>query len=223
MKAYKFLRTGGVARFSGYTWGPTRPGPRPVVACRSGFHACRVGDLPYWLDDELWVVELAGTVEHLDFGVAAEEAWLVERLAAWPDPVAGRLVTACVERVCDRTAHELDAAGRAEEAEQVRTLSTASGDLAALAEAARAMAAALPADVARRAVHLLEYAGDAATYGAPSPARPWGEPVVVAYVAAYAAGRATPSPGEHHGPGVTLAEAERRWQARWLAGALGVS
>ena len=45
------------------------PGPRPGAwiegdpnACISGVHACATADLPYWLCDELWEVELAGEV-----------------------------------------------------------------------------------------------------------------------------------------------------------------
>lgn len=222
MKAYKFLTAGGVARFSGHPWATTPPGRRPVIPCRSGFHACRLRDLPYWIDDELWVVRLGGTIEELDFGVLAEEGWLVERVDRWPNPVAGELERACVDRVRGRAVRELTSAGRDEEAERLRALSTAPEDLAAFAQAATEVAGALPAGAPAPAVHLVRYAGDAAAQAAASPDHPFGQPAIVAYVAAYAAGRATPSAGEHYGPGVTMAEAERSWQARWLGDRLGL-
>ena len=62
MKAYKFLRAGRVGAFSGEAW--PEDGiievDGPLEECRNGVHACRADDLPYWLDDELWEVELDG-------------------------------------------------------------------------------------------------------------------------------------------------------------------
>lgn len=209
-----------MARFSGHRWGTTRPRGQPLLACSSGFHACRLRDVPYWLDDELWVVWLGGTVEQLDFAVVAEEGWLVERVNRWPDPVAGELGTVCVARVRERAVRELTSVGLDEAAARLQALSTGRDDLVAFTGTANELAGALPLSVPARAVHLVRYAADAAAYASTSPDHPFGQPAIVAYVAAYAAGRATPSPDEHYGPGVTLAEAERSWQARWLADAL---
>ena len=222
MNAYKFLATGAVARFSRYRWTPDMHRPEPLVPCRSGFHACRVRDLPYWIDDELWIVGLAGRVEELDFSVVAEEAWLVERIEAWPDPMARQFAAACVERVRRRAAGELGLAGEAGAGERLPPSPATVAELKAVSQAAGSIAEELFDRIPARAVHLLQYTRDAADYAAPSPGKPSGVPAAVAYIAAFAAGRATPSPEEHYGPGVTLAQAERSWQANWLAGALGL-
>ena len=68
MIAYKFLRRDGTGAFTRYPWplpGPDAPGSwvqAPVIACRSGIHACRLRDLPLWLGRELYEVELDGQI-----------------------------------------------------------------------------------------------------------------------------------------------------------------
>ena len=66
MIGYKFLGTGGVAPFSSFAWPTGSPGPwveaEPHM-CASGIHACRAGDLPFWINAELWEIELDGAVE----------------------------------------------------------------------------------------------------------------------------------------------------------------
>src|SRR5437660_664030 len=62
MIAYKFLRAGRIGPFSRFAW------PEPGVwvrasasdRCRRGIHACRMRDLPWWLGQELWEIELDG-------------------------------------------------------------------------------------------------------------------------------------------------------------------
>lgn len=101
MNAYKFLQAGSVGRFSGRAW----PAPFAWVSaesgidlCRSGVHACRPGDLSYWLDDELWRVELAGEVTEAEHIVVASRARLLERVADWNPSTAQRFAFACAER-----------------------------------------------------------------------------------------------------------------------------
>ncbi len=81
MIAYKFLQAGRVAPFSGVTWPEdgvyVDATEGPLAACRNGVHGCRVRDLPYWLDDELWEIELDGEV-------VEDELKLVARRAAGP-------------------------------------------------------------------------------------------------------------------------------------------
>ena len=68
MIAYKFLRAGRVAPFSRVAWpAPMSDAPAAWLqavsgerACEGRVHACRVEDLPEWLDAELWRVELDG-------------------------------------------------------------------------------------------------------------------------------------------------------------------
>ena len=64
---YKFLRRGSVGPFSGRVWriGEWVAAEGRLEACRNGVHVCRPGDLPYWLADELWQVEVEGEqIEH---------------------------------------------------------------------------------------------------------------------------------------------------------------
>jgi hypothetical protein len=80
--AYKFLDEGRVAPFARVSW--PEPGEwlesEAVELCVSGVHACRVGDLPYWLRPELWEVELEGDVVEGERLVAARRGRLVRRV-----------------------------------------------------------------------------------------------------------------------------------------------
>ena len=70
--AYKFLGPDRVGRFSGFRWPEAGQWVKAAVdpaLCRSGIHACRTEDLPWWLDQELWLIELQGVTqieEHMD-------------------------------------------------------------------------------------------------------------------------------------------------------------
>jgi hypothetical protein len=83
--AYKFLREGRVAPFSGVPW--PEPGEwleaETVELCRSGVHACRASALPYWLRPELWEVELDGDLLEGELTVVAPRGRLVRRIEAW--------------------------------------------------------------------------------------------------------------------------------------------
>ena len=84
MIAYKFLRAGSVGPFTGFRW---KPGRRvetdDAFVCERGVHACRVDDLPFWVNDELWEIELGGEVVESDFKVVAPRGMLVRRVEAW--------------------------------------------------------------------------------------------------------------------------------------------
>ena len=60
MIAWKFLGAARVGLYSGFSWplGEWVEVSPPLVPSRRGVHACRVGDLPHWIDDELWTIEL---------------------------------------------------------------------------------------------------------------------------------------------------------------------
>ena len=67
MIAYKFLRADGTGMFTRYAWPLPRDGAGAWVEtepdpCRSGIHACRLGDLPYWAGRVLYEIELDGEV-----------------------------------------------------------------------------------------------------------------------------------------------------------------
>jgi hypothetical protein len=61
-RLYKFLRRGSIAPFSRHVWriGEWVSAEGKLDACTNGVHLCRQADLPYWLADELWEVEVAG-------------------------------------------------------------------------------------------------------------------------------------------------------------------
>jgi hypothetical protein len=106
--AWKFTREGAVGPFSGVPW--PEPGTwlhadgDAVVPCRSAVHACGLEDLPLWLDDELWLVDLRGPVLRSHGKLAATAGRLVERVDAWNADTAAEYADACVERAAARVA-----------------------------------------------------------------------------------------------------------------------
>ena len=86
MNAYKFLEDGAVSPFAGFRW-PVGDWVEAASAnvCRLGIHACRVGDLPFWLGPELWEVELAGDVVAHERKVVAPRGRLVRRIEQWDE------------------------------------------------------------------------------------------------------------------------------------------
>jgi hypothetical protein len=103
VNAYKFLAAGAVAPFTGYQW---RPGEWVEAAtadpCRQGVHACRTRDLPIWLDDELWEVELDGAVVEQERKLVAERGRLARRIEAWTPDLAHEFGRACARRTRER-------------------------------------------------------------------------------------------------------------------------
>lgn len=85
MIAWKFLRRGRVAPFTGFAWVPGA-----WVSGRAthgaGVHACRVAHLPYWVDDELWRIELGEPVVERATQLEGARGRLVEAVAAWDPP-----------------------------------------------------------------------------------------------------------------------------------------
>jgi hypothetical protein len=81
---YKVLDTGAVAPFTRFAW---REGEwvdaAAVEPCRSGIHACRSRDLPFWLGAELWEIELDGEVIEQGRKVVAGRGRLVRRIREW--------------------------------------------------------------------------------------------------------------------------------------------
>lgn len=86
MIVYKFLSGGAVGPFSGFRW-PTptsgAPGAWVEAGPGDGVHACRPSDLPYWIDEELWVAELSGAVQVTHHQVVAPRGRLLARVEAW--------------------------------------------------------------------------------------------------------------------------------------------
>jgi hypothetical protein len=147
VRAYKFLCPGGVGPFSRYAWPLPRNG-RPgawvisgggTVLCHSGIHACRVADLPWWLQAELWEAELDGEVAAGRHKVTAPRARLVRRVDAWDAACSRRFGDACALRAHDHAARAA-AAGAAPEA--ARIASAMAGDAATRARTGAAIVAA---------------------------------------------------------------------------------
>jgi hypothetical protein len=208
MNAYKFFESGRVAPFSHLVW-PLDEWVQiegPVEACRRGVHACRAGDLSYWIADELWVVELGGEVVHDERKLVAERGRLVRPVATWDDDARREYAGACARRVAHHAADELREAGLDEVAEALQ-----SAELAAIPDAAAAAADAAYEAGRPNAAVLAELASDAArSVGAVPPA-------MVGYIAAHAADSRRPAGEEDP------FAAERDVQASWLVDRLGLS
>jgi hypothetical protein len=192
-RLYKFLRRGRIARFSGLVW-PLDEWVKveaPLVPCVNGIHVCRPADLPYWLSDELWEVEVAGEPIPAAQKLVVERARLRARVERWPT-IARAFATDCARRAQELAVRELERLGQpeADELAACRNLP----ELKAVAE--RALRRRRP-DRPVAAAEFIGFAVDAAEYAsgrATTAAR------YVSYVAAHAAEKATPErrlkPGE---------------------------
>jgi hypothetical protein len=101
MIAYKFLRRGSVSPFAQHPWprdGSWVQSRDPARTCDGAVHACAVGDLPLWMDAELWRVELDDIVDTAHDKIAARRGRLVERIDAWTPELAADYAAACAER-----------------------------------------------------------------------------------------------------------------------------
>jgi hypothetical protein len=212
VQAWKFLDRRCSTVFSAFEWTPPAggdPGPwveaaGPVDGCRTGVHACRVADLPWWLSDQLFEIELDGAVFELDRKLVAPRGRLVRRVDAWADGGAKALAEASGWRARELAVWALRRGGRDAEAERLSTIAT----LADLEAEGAAVAAALAGEPA--VVVAVGLAADGAHYALV------GEPEQAPFVAACAAGHAGRIAG---GDGAyrPAFEEERRAQAAWLA------
>ena len=132
--AFKFLRAGGIAPFTGFHWtrGTWVSAP-PGGGEGTGVHACRIADLPFWVDDELWRIELDGETFARRTQVEAQRGRLLERVGGW-DPRA-------FADVCAQRAREYAARARNAELDEYARLASRgiagnSGFMAAVAAVA---------------------------------------------------------------------------------------
>ncbi|MGH8974776.1 MAG: hypothetical protein ACRD0C_16435 [Acidimicrobiia bacterium] len=106
VRAYKFTKPGGVGPFSRFSW-PLPAGDRPgqwvdaggAAPCRAGLHACRAGQLPYWIREELWLVELDGDIVESGGKLVASRGRLVEPVAAWTAGGGAAFASDCARQV----------------------------------------------------------------------------------------------------------------------------
>jgi len=195
MIAYKFLRTGRIGPFSALQW--PEPGvwvhaPRNLTACKRGVHACRPSDLPWWLADELWEIELDGQVQVDEHKIVAPAGRLRARIEGWTSACAQEYADACAWRAHERAVQALSRAGHRHEARQLGTCATLDDVLVAARQLAE--------DIPDTRINLT-IAGDGAVRALT------GAPPTSAYVAAHAAMRLDGAAGY---------AAERAWQSDWL-------
>lgn len=213
MTWYKFLSAGATGPFSHYRWPPPHDGQGPgewVVArgpldpCRAGLHLCRPADLPLWMLEELYTVEVDGPVLEYDDFLLARRARLLRRVDPWGRDCASSFSRRCVERVRDLTAATALHAGDGRAADQLLERDTEEGllDLTQMLLNSGRVPGPLPG-----------YLQDAIRFSAATRSeRRWAaHAATVAFVAATAA-RAAAGPGESE---VAAAE-ERSRQAGWL-------
>jgi hypothetical protein len=103
VKAYKFLTAEGRGVFTGFAWPLPNGGPgawveAEVQLCRSGVHACRRGDVSYWLAPALYEIELDGVVVGTGMKVVAPRGRLVRRIDAWNDALREEYSQMCIAR-----------------------------------------------------------------------------------------------------------------------------
>jgi hypothetical protein len=201
MIAYKFLRSARVGPFSGFQW--PEPGvwvhaPRDLMTCMRGIHACRPSDLPWWLADELWEIELDGHVESDEHKVIAPAGRLRSQVEEWTPMCAQAYADACAWRARERAVQALTHAGYRHEARQLAACPTLDDALAATRKLAR--------EIPETRI-ILTIAGDGAVRALT------GAPPTSAYIAAHAAMRLDGAAGY---------AAERAWQSRWLVERLGL-
>jgi hypothetical protein len=195
MIAYKFLQPGRTGPFSGYTW----PAPGvwvhadgDMVGCGCGIHACRIRDLPWWLADELWEIELNGRVQVDEHKIFAPAGRLRSQIEGWTPACAQEYADACAWRAHERAVQALARAGHASTAGEL----AACGTLDDVLLRARDLAKVIPDTRIS-----LTIAGDGAFRALT------GAPPTAAYIAAHAAMRLDGQAGY---------AAERAWQSRWL-------
>lgn len=223
-RLFKFLRAGAIGPFSGFRWSTPREGSGAgdwvqadgsLQPCRHGIHVCRPADLPYWMNDELYEVDVGGArVEHFE-KVVVERARLRARIDEWPE-LAWAFAEECIRTVRAMTVRELSLSGQPEAAELERC-----DDLVDAGRAATEAAQRRP-DRPAQAVDFLGFLGDAVGYAVEARGRPAVAATIAGYIAAHAADRATPEADVHLPPGVSPFELERRRQAEYLTGAFAV-
>jgi hypothetical protein len=103
MVAYKFTRPGAVSPFRDFTWEPGEwvEVEGDVQVCANGIHACRSSELPRWIDDELWRIELDSIEQERDGLLVARRGRLVDRIDGWNAETSRELARTCAARAVE--------------------------------------------------------------------------------------------------------------------------
>jgi hypothetical protein len=102
--AHKFLAGDAVGIFSRYRWAVGEWVEAELDPCRTGVHACRPSDLPYWIGPELYEVELDGEILEQSLKVVASRARLTRRIDAWNDETREAYSQMCIARAAELAA-----------------------------------------------------------------------------------------------------------------------
>jgi hypothetical protein len=105
VRAYKVL-IDGRSGFTGSRWPlPAGGGPGEWVAvsgrlelCVNGIHACTVHQLPQWLGEQLWTIELDGEIVHTDAALVASRGRLLGRVETWDATARAAFGQDCARR-----------------------------------------------------------------------------------------------------------------------------
>jgi hypothetical protein len=106
--AHKFLRRDGASVFAQFRWPLPHSGPGPwveaqVLPCRSGVHACRPPDLPFWVNDVLYEIELDGDIVDEATKVVAPRGRLLRRIGEWDEDLRASYTRMCADRALQLT------------------------------------------------------------------------------------------------------------------------
>ena len=234
--AYKFLSPGAVGLYSGFRW-PVPENGAPgqwveatgkLVDCFNGVHACRVRDLPSWIDDELWTVELGGNLVERETMVIADRGRLVRRVEGWTAAAASDFAEACARRARDQAVRSLERARLTRESEELAGLDRLElvqergAALATSCDGYPAVAAAFAADAVALASGRRPETWDAhPALAAHAVQTPGATAANLGFVVAYSAGREA---ADERGDDAYAAgfAAERKWQLAWLVDRLGL-
>jgi hypothetical protein len=208
--AYKFLDGEGRAVFSGFRWTGVPAGnwieTAAVRPCRDGIHGCRPPDLAWWINEELWEVELDGEVTDAGRKVVARRGRLRRRIDGWAGGGAAEFAAAVIFRARDAALAVGGASPALEALANCR-------ELDGVAPAARAGLAGLeegsPAHVAVGLVADAAFFADQHICHAP-------------FISACAGGHAAAARTGRREDWRAGLEAERAWQSAWIAERLGL-
>jgi hypothetical protein len=187
----------------------------------NGVHALRTPHLVDWIDDELWLIELADDVEEIDDMLVARRGRLLRRIQSWDQEAAREFGENCIWRARDLAAELLGRAGLERER---AALQTADG-LGSL----QARAAAEARSLTGAAADALVYVADAVqvsrggwfeTYvghpGAQATATPGAIAANIGFVVATAAGSVAADAAGRPDAFDDGWDAERQRQLAWL-------
>ena len=115
MRAYAFLDPTATDWVSGVRW-PVPDDGGPGAWLETGadrpLRGYLADQLLWWLDQQLWEVELAGEVREADRSVLGARGRLLAPVDAWTADIARELTTDCALRLRDRAVIALEADGR---------------------------------------------------------------------------------------------------------------